>query len=155
MGVCKTHSFFLSCHSFYSWLFFLQVPVNNLFFSFFLNFFFCSPFFFRFDILMTGREVYYAMMLNVYIRSNTFLSVCLLALFHFSLYNWNWMPSHDTNRRSAVFSSSFFFLKQSSPFHYFSSLSLSLALCFSPSFFDDDSACVTKKEIEKFEVPMV
>lgn len=59
------------------------------FFSF-LSFFSSQFSFSSFDILMTGRVMCDAKMLNVYIymRSNTFLSVCLLPLFHFSLYNY-------------------------------------------------------------------
>ncbi len=129
MGICKTHSVFPSCHSFYSWLFFsCRYRSITFFFSLFLFF----RFFSRFEILMTGREVCYVMMSNVYRRSNTFLSVCLSAFLlcfgsHCTISIVRVRMTLTGGRR--FFLLRFFFLRQSSPFlYFFSSLALPLVL---------------------------
>jgi hypothetical protein len=147
MGVCKTHSFFPSCHFFLFLAFFLtQVPVNNLFSLFFFLF---SRFFSRFYILMTGRKVYTMpwrwMHIYIYTRLNTF-SFYLLSLSCFSLYTITFARVRMTFTGGRRFFSSFFFSQTKFTFSLFFFLFFfSLSLLFTRSLAMTPYICVCQK----------
>ncbi len=113
--------------------FFLQVPVNNFFFSLF----FCSSVFFsRFDILMTGRKVYYAMTLDVYVYIYIYSLIPFFLSFFFVCFGSHGTISIVRVRMTLTGGRRFFLLQfffsdkvhLFSTFFFFFSLSLPLVL---------------------------
>jgi len=145
MGICKTHSLFPSCHSFYSWHF-LQVPVNNVFFSLFFFLFF--RFFFQIRHTYDRKKSvpwHDAECVYIYIYSLIpfFLPVFFVCFgSHCTISIVRVRMTLTGGRR--FFLLRFFFLRQSSPFlDFFFSFSLSFIRSFTMT------TCVCQKKRNK------